>query len=165
MKRRAVFLKKYKKSKRGMTLVELVVAIAIVAIVFAGTMSALVNAYTSIIYNSSDEKASHIAEGIVDKVSESIKGLTNDDDVIAAAPSLESENDAVYVNNLSRIFNFPDNTVTDDAQFTIRKINNDMDTMAPSGQVTSMEGYEIIAAVRTPRGYVTCSGVIAINGD
>lgn len=164
MKRRAVFPKKYRKSKRGMTLVEIVVAIAIVAIVFAGTMSALVSAYTSILYNSTDAQASHEAEGITDKVMESIKGKATDADILAIISTIETENDATFVDRLSTpTADFPDDSITGDKQFTIEKITTPLETRSPDGSLITVEAYRVSVAVRSPGAYIRNSGVVSIS--
>ena len=60
-------------SKKGVTLVELVVAIAIVSIVFASTMTAIVHGYISIVENKSLEDASAQAQGVADTVSTALE--------------------------------------------------------------------------------------------
>lgn len=164
MKRHTAFLKKYKKSKRGMTLVEVVVAIAVVAIVFAGTMSALVSSYTSIIYNSTDAQASHEAEGITDKVMASIKGKATDADILAIINVIEGENDATFVDRLSNpSADFPDDSITGDKQFTIEKLANPTETMSPDGSLITVDAYKVSVAVRSPRAYIRNSGVVSIS--
>ncbi len=55
MKRRLLYKNKFR-SKKGMTLVEILVGIAIIVIVFASTLGALVNGYSTTLYNADHNK-------------------------------------------------------------------------------------------------------------
>ena len=71
------------KSKKGLTLVELVVGVTIVVIVFASCLGALVSGYTTTMYNSDQNKASSLNESLND-ILISILGrmyYTDEDDV------------------------------------------------------------------------------------
>ena len=76
-------IKRKIKSKKGLTLVELVVGVTIVVIVFASCLGALVSGYTTTMYNSDQNKASSLNESLND-ILISILGrmyYTDEDDV------------------------------------------------------------------------------------
>lgn len=74
-------------SKKGVTLVELVVAIAIVSIVFASTMTAIVHGYISIVENKSLEDASAQAQGVADTVSTALRKLFHQIIILVMQPT------------------------------------------------------------------------------
>lgn len=55
MKKKLICKNKYR-SKKGMSLVEILVGVAIMVIVFASTLGAMVNGYTTTVYNSDKNK-------------------------------------------------------------------------------------------------------------
>lgn len=52
------------RSKKGMTLIELLVGVTIVVIVFASCLGALVNGYTTTMYNSDENRAASLNESV-----------------------------------------------------------------------------------------------------
>lgn len=62
-------------SKRGVTLVELVIGIAIIVVVFAGTLGALSGGYTTTVNNADQEKASAICASANEIVMTAINDL------------------------------------------------------------------------------------------
>lgn len=69
--------KKIKKqnSKKGMTLVELLVGVAIVVIVFAGTVGAMVGGYSTTVNNADQNKAAAINESVNEIIMNTVKKL------------------------------------------------------------------------------------------
>ncbi len=157
--------RRLRKSKKGMTLVEVVVALAVVSIVFSVTMSAIVSGYSTILSNRSVEEASVEAQGIADTVVSTIAGVNEADihDLVyssSATPTyrgLEDIAEAVYVDNLSSSSAFPDNTLPIgkvDRQFTIERVNN-LVTNKPGTIDTTFNGYKVTAAVTSTEGFIT----------
>ena len=54
---KTVKLKKKMKSKKGITLVEILIGVTIVVIVFASTLGAMVGGFTTTMYNSDENRA------------------------------------------------------------------------------------------------------------
>lgn len=73
--------KRLRKTKKGMTLVELVVAITLISIVFASAMSGIVHGYMSVVKNKNVEQASMQAKGIADKIVSGINDILSDDTI------------------------------------------------------------------------------------
>ncbi len=63
------------KSKKGLTLVELVVGVTIVVIVFASSLGALVNGYITTMYNSDENKASALNASVNEIVLNTVKRM------------------------------------------------------------------------------------------
>ena len=61
------------KSKKGMTLIELVIAITIIVIIFAGTLGALVNGYTTTIYNANHDQMAAKSAAVNEIIMQAVK--------------------------------------------------------------------------------------------
>ncbi len=66
-------------SKRGVTLVELVVGIAIIVMVFGATLGALTNGYATTIKNAEKDKAAAVCASVNDTVTATVKNLNIED--------------------------------------------------------------------------------------
>lgn len=73
--------KRLRKTKKGMTLVELVVAITLISIVFASAMSGIVHGYMSVVKNKNVEQASMQAKGVADQIVSGINDILADDTI------------------------------------------------------------------------------------
>ena len=119
---------KIKNSKKGVTLVELIVGIAIIAIIFSSTLGAMVGGYTTTIKNADENKIailnSSLNELLVNtvrdmKLTESSVSLTGE---ITDARVLETVTEylpaAVYVKPTE----FPKNDASIDFQYTLSPV-------------------------------------------
>lgn len=81
------------KSKKGVTLVELIAAVAVIAIVVVGTVSGVVLAQQNILNDSLKEQASLKAQQVADTLVEKMSGKPYTDNYASAAaiPSSELE--------------------------------------------------------------------------
>lgn len=173
-------------SKKGITLVELVVAIAIVSIVFASTMTAIVHGYVSIIENKSLEDASAQAQGIADTVSTALEKAfssnkyTGDETDKTAKKTfynnlvLETINgDGSTYDGLSTKLNnvkfidqisnpgaaFPDPSFTGDIQCTIQNLSNPLETSSTGGTKESL-GYKVMVNAKSSQGDIIASSIV-----
>lgn len=166
-------LKRLRKNKKGMTLAEVVVAVAVVSIVFAATMSAIVHGYTTILNNKSVDDASLEAQGIADSVVSTISGVDEADinDLVNGSTTggvtyagLAANTGAEYVDsiNFSGV-SFPNPSLSNpDKQFTIEKVTNIK--TSKSGTVDkTFTCYKVSVAVRSMEGYVTVTALTNTN--
>lgn len=150
---------------------EVIVSIAIVSIVFAATISAVVNGYSTILSNKSADDASVEAQGIADTVISTIadvddpaaiNDLVNGTIGAGAYAGLESITGAEYVDRLS--FSsavFPDNSLANpDKQFTIETVSN-VQTSKPGTIGKIFNGYKVSVAVLSVEGYITVTAFTA----
>lgn len=166
-------LKRLRKNKKGMTLVEIVVAIAVVSIVFAATMSAIVHSYSTILSNKSVDDASLEAEGIADSIVSTIAGaeeskindLVNGSTVSGAAyDGLALITGAEYVDRITfPAANFPDSSLANtEKQFTIERVMN-LETSKSGSAAKTFNGYKVSVAVLSSEGYITVTALTASN--
>ena len=82
MKKRTRQIRTKLRSKKGMTLVELIVGIVIIVIVFSATLSAMTNGYSDTIYNADVNKSAVKGGSLNEVIMEAIikQGLTSADD-------------------------------------------------------------------------------------
>ncbi len=160
------------KSKRGLSLVELIVGVTILVIVFGGTMSAMANGYTDTLYNAQQNKGAADGASLNEVIMEAVKakgfadeeecaeyfaGDPNMDDTNAIhAAALEVDRELVQGDERKKVryvaydrFPLPDferqYTIITDAQSTV------------DGTFLSertIEGVEIRTAVKTVKGWV-----------
>lgn len=185
-------MKKYKRrhnSKKGVTLVELVVAIAIVSIVFASTMTAIVHGYISIVQNKTLEDASAQAQGVADTVSTALEKAFSSNKYTGDASDqtqkkkfydnlvLETLNgDGTYdglstkLNNvefIDQISNpsaaFPNESSTNDIQCTVQYLSNPLETSSSDGGAQKSFGYKVMVDAKSSQGDIIASSVVTIR--
>lgn len=161
-------IKRLRKSKKGMTLVELVVAITLISIVFASAMSAIVHGYMSVVKNKNVEQASMQAKGVADTVVSAINDIladdtiTDKDDAIIDAMNgstgvsgLKARNSFLYYDGIKNtVTQFPNTnpgTGTAETQVTIEKISNV--GITKSAVTTTFNGYKVYVAVPCANSY------------
>ena len=164
-------------SKKGVTLVELVVAIAIVSIVFASTMTAIVHGYISIV------------EGVADTVSTALEkafssnNYTGDPTDQTAKKTfynnlvLETiDGDGTYdglstkLNNVEFIdqisnpsVDFPDSSSISDMQCTVQYLTNSLPTSASDGSHKEFDGYKVMVNAKSSQGDIIASSIVTIK--
>ena len=174
-------------SKKGVTLVELVVAIAIVSIVFASTMTAIVHGYISIVENKSLEDAQ--AQGVADTVSTALEkafssnNYTGDPTDQTAKKTfynnlvLETiDGDGTYdglstkLNNVEFIdqisnpsVDFPDSSSISDMQCTVQYLTNSLPTSASDGSHKEFDGYKVMVNAKSSQGDIIASSIVTIK--
>lgn len=72
------------KSKKGMTLIEILVGVTIVVIVFASCLGALVSGYTTTMYNADENRASAMNESLNELIGNLVgkMGISDSDDAL-----------------------------------------------------------------------------------
>ena len=176
-------------SKKGVTLVDLVVAIAIVSIVFASTMTAIVHGYISIVENKSLEDASAQAQGVADTVSTALEkafssnNYTGDPTDQTAKKTfynnlvLETiDGDGTYdglstkLNNVEFIdqisnpsVDFPDSSSISDMQCTVQYLTNSLPTSASDGSHKEFDGYKVMVNAKSSQGDIIASSIVTIK--
>ncbi len=147
------FLKKSNKSKKGITLVEVLVALAITSIVVAGVTSGLSFSYNTILKDGMVDTASSAAQDMMDTIVHSVQrqnGNNIDEAYIkyTLIPELNVSgvgtdkaytDDVVYIDWLTASSGFPqqyDDTKKNSRQFTIKATT-----------VDGIKGYEVKVAV------------------
>lgn len=162
-------LGRLRKNKKGISLAEVVVAIAVVSIVFAATMGAIVSSYTTIIGNKTVETASMEAQSIADTIISTIEGIDNDADINKAVNSslaagntydgLKIKTGAAYVDRIADpIAEFPNSSITDDCQFTIQPVSG-LETSKVGSLGNDFDGYKVSVAVLSSHGYIIASAM------
>lgn len=127
----------FAKTKKGVTLVELIAAIAILSMVVIGTVTAVVLAQQAMLGDNLQENASLQAQQIADALLEEMSGKSfanNADEAVRYNPDLL--NGAVYVEAGA----FPETKTVGGAQYTIRE-------QSASAGMTSVTGTAITVAV------------------
>ena len=76
MKRLILHRNKFR-SKKGMSLVEILIGVAIIVIVFASTLGAMVSGYTTTVYNADENRAGLLNASVNDIVFTTIKRIRN----------------------------------------------------------------------------------------
>lgn len=149
------------RSKRGLSLIELVVGVTIMVIVFGGTMSAMANGYTDTLYNASENVDAAEGAAINEIVMTTLqnKAFASESEFNeyfgTHPPNINDSNNAFYaaantaagggVRYTAKV-NFPDNAYS--KQFTIIS-----DASSIVGTKT-VSGMEIWSAVKTVKGWV-----------
>ncbi|MFR7819229.1 type II secretion system protein [Candidatus Pseudoruminococcus sp.] len=151
--------KRLRKTKKGMTLVELVVAITLISIVFASAMSGIVHGYMSVVKNKNVEQASMQAKGVADKIVSGINDILNNDNItdkdaeIKSMVQKQSPSVSFYKNGvLNQIDNnFPQATNgTNDIQVAVTKMSN-VEVAKDGALNKQFNGYKVYVAT-------ACSG-------
>lgn len=127
----------FAKTKKGVTLVELIAAIAILSMVVIGTVTAVVLAQQAMLGDNLQENASLQAQQIADALLEEMSGKSfanNADEAVRYNPDLL--NGAVYVEAGA----FPETKTVGKAQYTIRE-------QSASAGKTTVTGTAITVAV------------------
>ena len=118
-----------KNSKKGLTLVEILVGVTIIVIVFGATLGAMTQGYSGTLRNADEDKAAAIASSVCDTVATSIKklGMTDGDELQSYFNDHSPDNNAVilaattvvsninYLDTYDSVF-----TATGDYQFAIK---------------------------------------------
>ena len=153
------------RSKKGITLVEILVGVTIIVIVFGATLGAMTQGYSGTLRNADEDKAAALAGSVCDTVATSIKKLNmeNADDlesyfsdhadsenaVILAARSVVSSID--YLSTYNSVF-----TATGDYQFAI-DFDKGSSVQTASGENAGITGAVVTVSIRSARGYVRSS--------
>lgn len=146
------------KSKKAMTLVELIVGITIVVIVFAGTLGAIVSGYTTTIKNADQNKVAAKNAAVNEVIMQAVKiqGWTEEQTLIPNAidEAAKSEcTDVVYVEPSM----FPDDTY--DCQYTLIFDNDSSADISkvntPSASQVEIRGVTIRTSMKYAGGIVT----------
>lgn len=133
------------KSKKGVTLVELIVAVAVIAIVVVGTVTGVVLAQQNILNDSLKEQASLKAQQVADTLVEKLSGkpYTENYANAAAIPSSEIEG-AAY--SLQAEANFPASRSGGEIQFAIYEMEAQNNASGESSGI-QIAGTKILVAV------------------
>lgn len=155
-------IKLFKKSKKGATLVELIVAIALISIVFASAMTGMVHGYVSVQSNKTVEDASMQAQGVADIIVTEINELakensgTNLSKAIAdAMGELEVTNNFTYSGGINS-----DGTEAAPSQFP--DPNSDVQVLIES---TSSELVDVDGVKSTYSGYKVTVAAPCVSGN
>ena len=166
-------------SKKGVTLVELVVAIAIVSIVFASTMTAIVHGYISIVENKSLEDTVSTA---LEKAFSSNNYTGDPTDQTAKKTFYNNlvletiDGDGTYdglrtkLNNVEFIdqisnpsVDFPDSSSISDMQCTVQYLTNSLPTSASDGSHKEFDGYKVMVNAKSSQGDIIASSIVTIK--
>ncbi len=133
------------KSKKGVTLVELIVAVAVIAIVVVGTVTGVVLAQQNILNDSLKEQASLKAQQVADTLVEKMSGkpYTENYANAAAIPSAEIEG-AAY--SLQAENNFPASRSVGEIQFAVYEMEARNNASGESSGI-QIAGTRILVAV------------------
>lgn len=167
-----------RKSKKGVTLVELIVAIAVVSIVFSATMGAIVHGYATIVTNNSVEEASIKAQGVADTVATTLSDVINDktitdydtavleaiNGVIGTYDGMAAKLDNVeFYNGITgTIGDFPNPSSTKETHCAVEKIDS-LSTSKTGSADVDCAGYRIIVITPSSQGDVTVTSMITFN--
>lgn len=156
-------LRKKLHSKKGLTLVEILVGVTIVVIVFASTLGAMVGGFTTTMYNSDENKAA-ILNASLNEIIMNVVGEMNvndsdaADDLImdvesgdpSASPIIAAVSAAVpeakYVPATIDGSGNPTVVFSDDVDYQFSLIPNvsfDLDTHSPTGETVAVKGIQI----------------------
>ncbi len=167
-------MKKFKrryKSKKGLTLVELIVAIAVVSIVFSAAMTAIVHGYASIAQNNSIDEASIKAQGVADTVASTLGNVLSDTTItdydaavlgaINDTSGLKEKLDNVeFFDGVSHsLSNFPSDSSSKEIQCAVQKIDTLSTTRTGSLDVNCV-GYKIMVCVGSSQGDIIVSSMV-----
>ncbi len=84
------------KSKKGMTLVELLIGVTLVVIVFASTLGAMVGGFTTTVYNSDENKAAVLNASLNEVIMNAVRNLKFPDNA-----TVNDEIDSIETNNVA----------------------------------------------------------------
>ncbi len=149
------------KSKKGLTLVEILVGVALVVIVFASTLGAMVGGFTTTVYNSDENRASVLNASVNEIIFNTVRKMRISDydeaadfleEVEAAATSSGSVADDTYAYALvaSVAAQVPD------AKYVVPEYEGGAYSVSfPSGESYQ---YSLIPEQKKPLGMLTASG-------
>ncbi len=144
-----------KGSKKGATLIELIVAIIIIAIVVGGTVTAVVFSQQSVLTDSTEENASMEAQSIADELltEMSNRSFELNEDAALHSGSLSSVGEANYIYVVDEI-DFPLSVASGGMkQFTI--VKDSKSVLTADGKSIPIEGTKIIVAIyHSGGGYI-----------
>jgi len=154
-----------KNSKKGITLVEILVGVTIIVIVCGATLGAMTQGYSGTLRNADEDKAAAIASSVCDTVATSIKklGMTDGDELQSYFNDHSPDNNAVilaattvvsninYLDTYDSVF-----TATGDYQFAI-KFDKESNVTTAAGENPKIPGAIITTSVRSTRGYIRSS--------
>lgn len=151
------------KSKKGLTLVEILVGVTIIVIVFGATLGAMTQGYTNTLYNADENKSAALSKSINDSIMEAVvrqgfKSQTECENYFfggGKSPNSDSSNAvhsaAVAIDSSVEYVpyaSFPDNSK--DCQYTIK--TDSISTVEGTGSKVSM-GYVLIqTATKSAKG-------------
>lgn len=112
------------RSKKGISLIELVVGITIVVIVFSSTLGAMVGGYTTTLYNADDTKAATLNASLNEIIMNTIidAGVKTKDDLDAQLADSTSPLCCAINDSFPDVQMVPDESITDPATGTDTKL-------------------------------------------
>ncbi len=169
MKRKT--LKKLR-SKRGLTLVEILIGVAIVVIVFASTLGAMVGGFTTTLYNADENRAAVLNSSLNEIIMNTVhnmafteKAAVDNDDIASGDPDASVIVSAVAANIPEAVYvapeeinghmsvNFPKGETY---QYTlIPDVSTNLNTNKPGGTPVEMKGVAIKTCFDSAAGPIT----------
>ena len=142
------------KSKKGVTLVELIAAVAVIAIVVVGTVSGVVLAQQNILNDSLKEQASLKAQQVADTLVEKMSGKPYTDNYASAAaiPSSELEGAAYSMQAES---NFPNSRGDGEIQFAVYEMEAKNNASGISSGIQIAGTRILVAGYYKDNSYIT----------
>lgn len=166
--------RRLRKSKKGITLVELVVAIAVVSIVFSAAMGAIVHGYATIAENNSVEEASIKAQGVADTVTTTLGEVVNDktitdydaavleaiNGVIGSYDGIADRLDIEFYNGITgSVGDFPDDSSDKEIHCAVQKIDS-VSTSKDGSADVDCAGYRILVAAPSSQGDIIVTSMV-----
>ncbi|MGN1456337.1 MAG: prepilin-type N-terminal cleavage/methylation domain-containing protein [Acutalibacteraceae bacterium] len=165
--------KKIKKmySKKGMTLVELLVGIAIVVIVFAGTLGAMVGGYSTTVSNANSNKVSSTNEAVNEIIMNTVQNIgfatkTGADNCIAAIKSGANDPSAEAIKGAAKS-KCDDIKFVDSADFPKNDVDNQYTLITdqkPKINSKEIAGVIIKTAMKSSSGFVINQSFVPYSG-
>ncbi len=148
------------RSKRGLTLVEILIGVAIVVIVFASTLGAMVGGFTTTLYNADENRAAVLNSSLNEVIMNTVHNMAftkseglDDDDISSGDPTVSVIVSAVAANIPDAVYvpaeeidgkmsvNFPKG---ESYQYTlIPDVKTTLQTNSPTGTPVEMDGVAI----------------------
>ncbi len=167
------------RSKRGMSLVEILVGVTIMAMVFGATLSALVGGYTSTMNNASQNQAAGEAASVNEAIMQYLLAKNYSDPgstssaIFSTGTEIAADSplymvakgvrpDIVYVKSGDPTVAtnvFPDDT-QGDVQFTIKVTASVASENIDTGATSAMPGIEVKTAINTLKGWVVVTSFV-----
>lgn len=165
------------RSKKGMTLVEIIIGVAIIVIVFAGTLGAMVSGYTTTVKNADQNQVDAENKALNEILMDTIKKLdfSDADDAAACVSALENsgalessgaDNNATAIKTVAekkcsgikyvKSGDFPDENI--DYQYTL------ITDQSPKANSKDIPGVIIKTAMKSSAGWVINQSFVPYSG-
>lgn len=153
------------KSKRGLSLVELVVGVAIMVIVFGATMSAMANGYTDTLYNAEENVGAADGASVNEVIMAAVinQEFASEEECIDYFSVNPNDDENNAVNEAAKGVSADIKYVTSD-QFPKNDVEKQYTVITDSNTVAgtrSLKGMEIRTAVKTTKGWVINKSFVA----